>query len=115
MEAREPAGDSTPVYFRRRGFSRPAVFQIRVSEGVIMRLQGHCADGGGIQKHSAGETYPWVCVITENYVNGIGSASYVHPNGKRTPRRFYSCWGGGLGVWRTRATERAMDDIEVGG
>lgn len=52
-------------------------------------MSGHCNDGGGIQKHSAGELYPWVNKIVENYTDGLGTITYIHPDGRETKARHY--------------------------
>jgi hypothetical protein len=51
--------------------------------------EGHCEDGSGIQKHSAGEYYPWVHTCVENHELQTGFYYYKHPSGRVTDHASY--------------------------
>ncbi len=77
-------------------------------------------DGGGIQPHSKGESYPWVHTYVENRTEGLGKHYYIHPDGRETQHRKFDlaadaqtpegCEGWGIIAYRL-AEEDAKDAI----
>lgn len=78
-----------------------------------LRHAGHCDDGGGVQKHSAGPHYPWV-IVQVGHDHDDCKVYAEHPDGRKTLPAVVrdKVDGVDLGYWE--AHRRTFERIALG-